>query len=82
MKKIKMLKSVNDGKTNKEISINSIVDLGEERNQNAVKNGLAVFVTGKSGESDSSDTDKKVLLSEMGKIVKPPKVLKNKLETK
>ena len=45
MKKIKMLKSVNDGKTNKEISINSIVDLGEERNQNAVKNGLAVFVT-------------------------------------
>ena len=79
MKKIKMLKSVNDGKTNKEISINSIVDLGEERNQNAVKNGLAVFVT---GESDSSDTDKKVLLSEMGKIVKPPKVLKNKLETK
>ena len=44
MAKIKLLKSATDVNTNEVYKENSIVDLGEERNKNAVANGIAVFV--------------------------------------
>ena len=44
MEKIKMLVSANDKITGKLILEGSELDLGKERNNNAVKNGLAVWV--------------------------------------
>ena len=44
MEKIKMLVSANDKVTGKLILEGSELDLGKERNNNAVKNGLAVWV--------------------------------------
>ena len=44
MAKIKLLKSAPDFQTNEVYNENSIVDLGEERNKNAVANGIAVWV--------------------------------------
>lgn len=44
MAKIKLLKSATDVNTNEVYKENSIVDLGEERNKNAVANGVAVWV--------------------------------------
>lgn len=44
MAKIKLLKSAPDVQTNEVYNENSIVDLGEERNKNAVANGIAVWV--------------------------------------
>ena len=44
MAKIKLLKSATDVHTNEVYKENSIVDLGDERNKNAVANGAAVFL--------------------------------------
>ena len=44
MAKIKLLKSATDVITNEVYKENTIVDLGEERNKNAVANGIAVWV--------------------------------------
>lgn len=44
MAKIKLLKSAPDVNTNEVYKENSIVDLGEERNKNAVANGIAIWV--------------------------------------
>jgi len=44
MAKIKLLKSAPDVITNEVYKENTIVDLGEERNKNAVANGIAVWV--------------------------------------
>ena len=44
MAKIKLLKSAPDVQTNEVYNENTIVDLGEERNKNAVANGIAVWV--------------------------------------
>ena len=44
MAKIKLLKSAPDVLTNEVYNENSIVDLGEERNKNAVANGIAIWV--------------------------------------
>ena len=44
MAKIRLLKSAPDVQTNEVYKENSIVDLGEERNKNAVANGIAVWV--------------------------------------
>lgn len=44
MAKIKLLNSATDVQTNEVYNENSIVDLGEERNKNAVANGIAVWV--------------------------------------
>ena len=44
MAKIKLLKSATDVHTNEVYKENTIVDLGEERNKNAVANGIAVWV--------------------------------------
>ena len=44
MAKIKLLKSAPDVITNEVYNENSIVDLGDERNKNAVANGIAIWV--------------------------------------
>ena len=44
MAKIKLLKSATDVITNEVYKENTIVDLGEERNKNAVANGIAIWV--------------------------------------
>ena len=57
MAKIKLLKSATDVHTNEVYNENSIVDLGEERNKNAVTNGVAVFV--ETEKKEFSDVPKK-----------------------
>ena len=69
MAKIKLLKSATDVHTNEVYKENTIVDLGEERNKNAVANGIAVWV----------ETEKKEF-SEITK--KDVKVKGKKIETK
>lgn len=69
MAKIKLLKSAPDAQTNEVYNENSIVDLGEERNKNAVANGIAVWV----------ETEKKELSAVPKKEVK---VKGKKIETK
>ena len=44
MAKIKLLKSAPEVITNEVYKENTIVELGEERNKNAVANGIAVWV--------------------------------------
>ena len=51
MAKIKLLKSATDVITNEVYNENSIVDLGEERNKNAVANGIAIWVETEKKES-------------------------------
>ena len=51
MAKIKLLKSATDVITNEIYKENSIVDLGEERNKNAVANGIAIWVETEKKES-------------------------------
>lgn len=41
---IKLLSTVRDAKTGKEIKKGETIDLGNERNEGAVKNGLAEWV--------------------------------------
>ena len=61
MAKIKLLKSAPDVITNEVYKENTIVDLGEERNKNAVANGIAVWVeTEKKELSDSTKEEVKV----------------------
>ena len=61
MAKIKLLKSATDVHTNEVYKENTIVDLGEERNKNAVANGIAVWVeTEKKELSDVPKQDVKV----------------------
>lgn len=69
MAKIKLLKSAPDVLTNEIYKENSIVDLGEERNKNAVANGIAIWV----------ETEKKELSAVPKKEVK---VKGKKIETK
>ena len=69
MAKIKLLKSAPDVQTNEVYNENSIVDLGEERNKNAVANGIAVWV----------ETEKKEVSAVPKKEVK---VKGKKIETK
>lgn len=57
MAKIKLLKSAPDAQTNEVYNENSIVDLGEERNKNAVANGIAVWV--ETEKKEFSDVPKK-----------------------
>ena len=69
MAKIKLLKSAPDVQTNEVYNENSIVDLGEERNKNAVANGIAIWV----------ETEKKEISAVPKKEVK---VKGKKIETK
>ena len=57
MAKIKFLKSAPDVITNEIYKENSIVDLGEERNKNAVANGIAIWV--ETEKKEFSDVPKK-----------------------
>lgn len=59
MKKIKLLKTVTDGKKGGDILIGSVVDLGQARNEAAVKGKLAVWV-----DSTEFETAKKELAAE------------------
>ena len=47
-KQIKLKQSVKDRETGKQIVVGTIIDLGTERNTNAVKAGLAVWVDSRS----------------------------------
>ena len=69
MAKIKLLKSATDVQTNEVYNENSIVDLGEDRNKNAVANGIAIWV----------ETEKKEFSAVPKKEVK---VKGKKIETK
>lgn len=69
MAKIKLLNSATDVQTNEVYNENSIVDLGEERNKNAVANGIAIWV----------ETEKKEISAVPKKEVK---VKGKKIETK
>ena len=57
MAKIKLLNSATDVHTNEVYNENSIVDLGDERNKNAVANGVAVWV--ETEKKEFSDVPKK-----------------------
>lgn len=57
MAKIKLLNSATDVQTNEVYNENSIVDLGEERNKNAVANGVAIWV--ETEKKEFSDVPKK-----------------------
>lgn len=50
MKKIRLLRDVEDAVNNKQYRNGDIIDLGEQRNQSAVNRGLAVFVEEKEKE--------------------------------
>ncbi len=69
MAKIKLLNSATDVQTNEVYNENSIVDLGEDRNKNAVANGIAIWV----------ETEKKEFSAVPKKEVK---VKGKKIETK
>lgn len=47
-KQIKLLTTVSDSKTGQMLNRDSLQDLGKERNEKAVKNGLAVWVDSRS----------------------------------
>ncbi len=57
MAKIKLLNSATDVQTNEVYKENTIVDLGEERNKNAVANGIAIWV--ETEKKEFSDVPKK-----------------------
>ena len=57
MAKIKLLKSAPYVITNEIYKENSIVDLGEDRNKNAVANGIAIWV--ETEKKEFSDIPKK-----------------------
>ena len=57
MAKIKLLKSATDVISNEIYKENSIVDFGEERNKNAVANGIAIWV--ETEKKEVSDVPKK-----------------------
>ncbi|MVW92447.1 hypothetical protein FCL53_10770 [Elizabethkingia meningoseptica] len=44
MKKIRLLRDVEDAVNNKQYRNGDIIDLGEKRNESAVSRGLAVYV--------------------------------------
>ena len=56
-KQIKLLKSVKDIKTGKQILSGTVTDLGTERNNNAVNNGLAVWVDSRSFKEERAMED-------------------------
>lgn len=63
-KQIKLKQSVKDRETGKQILAGTVTDLGEERNKNAVKAGLAVWVDSRSLKEEKpmaelSPTEKK-----------------------
>ena len=49
-KQIKLLKSVKDKETGKQILTGTVIDLGKERNEAAVNNKLAVWVDSRSSK--------------------------------
>ncbi|MDV3461781.1 hypothetical protein CMV04_12250 [Elizabethkingia anophelis] len=50
MKKIRLLRDVEDAVNNKQYRNGDVIDLGEQRNESAVNRGLAVFVEEKEKE--------------------------------
>ncbi|MDV3674462.1 hypothetical protein CMU30_13855 [Elizabethkingia anophelis] len=50
MKKIRLLRDVEDAVNNKQYRNGDVIDLGEERNESAVNRGLAVYVEEKEKE--------------------------------
>ena len=51
-KQIKLLKSVKDKETGKQILTGTVIDLGKERNEVAVNNKLAVWVDSRSSKEE------------------------------
>lgn len=66
MKKIRLLRDVEDAISNKQYRNGDVIDLGEERNESAVNRGLAVYVEEK--EKDEGEV-KKVSPKRRGKNV-------------
>lgn len=66
MKKIRLLRDVEDAVNNKQYRNGDIIDLGEQRNESAVNRGLAIYVEEK--EKDEGEV-KKVLPKGKGKNV-------------
>ena len=59
-KQIKLLKSVKDKETGKQILTGTVIDLGKERNEDAVNNKLAVWVDSRSSPlQDLKPSEKK-----------------------
>lgn len=56
-KQIKILKTVRDNIKGGSILKDTIIDLGAERNKNAVKNGLAVWVDSRSFKEERAMED-------------------------
>lgn len=66
MKKIRLLRDVEDAVNNKQYRNGDVIDLGEERNESAVNRGLAVYVE---EEEKEEGAVKKVLPKVKGKNV-------------
>lgn len=81
-KQIKLLKSVKDKETGKQILTGTVTDLGKERNENAVKKGLAVWVDFRSGKEVQNITEKATEKKEGTPKKTTSSVKEKKIETK
>ena len=84
-KKIKMVESAKDIKTGNQILSGTVIDLGKERNTNAVNNGLAVWVDSRDFTEAKKEVEADKAISEK-KEVTPKKTTTSakgkKIETK
>lgn len=82
-KQIKLLKSVKDKETGKQILTGTVIDLGKERNEAAIKNKLAVWVDSRSSKEEKPLHDLKPSEKKEGTPKKTTTSVKGKkIETK
>ena len=82
-KQIKLLKSVKDKETGKQILTGTVIDLGKERNEAAIKNKLAVWVDSRNSKEEKPLQDLKPSEKKEGTPKKTTTSVKgNKIETK
>ena len=82
-KQLKLLKSVKDKETGKQILTGTVIDLGKERNEAAVNNKLAVWVDSRIFKEEKPLQDLKATEKKEGTPKKTTTSVKgNKIETK
>ena len=82
-KQIKLLKSVKDKETGKQILTGTVIDLGKERNEAAIKNKLAVWVDSRNSKEEKPLQDLKPSEKKEGTPKKTTTSVKGKkIETK
>ena len=81
--RIKLLQSVKDNKTGEQYLTGTVIDLGKERNEAAVKNKLAVWVDSRSSKEEKPLQDLKPSEKKEGTPKKNTTSVKGKkIETK